>query len=381
MDFNLNDDQKALQGNITKFIEKECPLERSLKIDREGVYPFELHNQLAELGYFSIPFPRKYGGMELGNIEVVILMEELARRLLPLQMTYQVSVVVSGQTILKYGNEDQKSTFLPKIASGKTIFCIAYTEPNAGSDAGSITTTAAKEGNKYILSGQKIFITSADIADYAIISTRTNKEAPKHKGITTFILDLKLPGIKVNKIEKLGVSGGSYCEIFLEDVEVDENSVLGILDRGWEVKMAALEIDRICAAARWTGLGCEAINYALDYARKRVQFDRPIGSYQAIKNKFAEMHTYNEASRLLVYKAALLLDQKVKCTRESSVAKLFASQNVLKIVHEVMQIMGSYGYAMEYHAQKFLRDAQFATIGGGTSEIQKMIIAREMGLV
>ena len=380
MDFELSSEQRMLKESVADFMRNECPDELFRRMDEEAYYPHDLYQKLADLGFLGMSFPEAYGGDGMGCLESVIFQEELSRRLLPLQMVFQVSVVSSGMAIMDLGNEKQKEAYLRPILEGNINFCIAYTEPGAGSDAASVTTAGVADGDGYRITGQKTFITAPDISEYMIVSTRTDEEAPKQKGITAFIVDCKSEGVTINPIRKLGIKAVSYCDIFFDNVFVPSENIITGLNQGWPVVTHSLELDRIGAAARWLGISQESLNYALEYAKKRVQFGRPIGKFQSIREIFADMQTELDAARLLVYRAAHLFDRGKPCRREASMAKLFASELVVRLTRNMMQVLGGYSYAMEYHAQRYLRDCLFATIGAGTSQIQKMIIAQSMGL-
>ncbi len=380
MDFDLLADQEMLRESVVRFGRSECPDALFRKMDEEAYYPHELYAKLADLGYLGIPIPEQYGGSGLGCLSSAIFQEELSKRLLPLQMTFQVSILSAGMAILDLGTTEQKEKFLRPLAAGKINFAIAFTEPGAGSDAASIALAAVKDGNGFRLNGQKIFISAADISDYMIVSTRTDRARPKREGITAFIVDSKTPGIKINKISKLGVRANAYCEVFFEDALISEENILNGLNQGWAVVTHSLERDRIGAAARWVGISQEALDYAMNYARNRVQFGRKLSTLEWMRNLFAEMQTRIDAARLLTYRAAHLMDQNRPCRREASMAKLTASELVVELTRSMMQVLGGYSYAMEYHAQRYLRDSLFATIGAGTSQMQKLIIANDMGL-
>jgi alkylation response protein AidB-like acyl-CoA dehydrogenase len=380
MDFELSSAQKLVRGSIIEFVQKECPDELFEKMDEEEYYPDNLYKKLADLGFIGMPIPEEYGGSGMGWIESTIFNEETSKRLLALQMVFQVSVLAAGLAIADLGTEKQKETFLPPLAAADINFCIAYTEPDAGSDAASITAAAVPHGDGFLLSGQKTFITAADISDYMIVSTRTNDSVAKREGITAFIVDSKSEKIEINKIKKLGVKACPYSDVFFDGVYVPSENILNGLNRGWQVVTHSLEMDRVGAAARWVGIMQEALEYGLKYAKNRVQFDRPIGKYQLIREIFADLQTEIDAARLLTYRAALLMDQGKPCRKEASMAKLYASELVIKVTRNIMQIMGGYGYSMEYYAQRYLRDCLFGTVGAGTSQIQKLIIARDMGL-
>lgn len=380
MDFELTPEQQLLRDSVRRFVRAECPDALFRRMDEEAYYPHELYARLAELGFLGIPLPEQYGGSGAGCVAAAIFQEELSKRLLPLQMTFQVSILSAGMAILDLGTPAQKERFLRPLAAGKLNFAIAFTEPGAGSDAASIALAAAPADGGFRLTGQKIFISAADIADYLVVSARSDRAAAKREGITAFIVHTKAPGLTIRKIAKLGVKANAYCEIFFDGVPVAADDVLGGLNRGWAVVTHSLELDRIGAAARWVGLAQEALDYAMEYARNRSQFKRTISSFEWTRDLFAEMQTRVDAARLLTYRAARLMDQGRPCRKEASMAKLYASELVVELTRAMMQVLGGYSYAMEYHAQRFLRDCQFATIGAGTSQIQKLIIANEMGL-
>lgn len=380
MDLDFTPEQEMLRESVVRFMRGECSEELFRKMDEEAYYPHELYAKLAELGFLGIPFPEEYGGSAMGCVTSVIFQEELSKRLLPLQMTFQVSILTAGMAILDLGTKAQKEAFLRPLAAGEINFAIAFTEPAVGSDAASVSLAAAPDDEGFRLDGQKIFISAADISDYMIVSTRTDREAPKREGITAFIVDSKSPGLTIRKIKKLGVTANAYCEIFFDNVYVPTKNILKGLNQGWAVVTHSLELDRIGAAARWVGFSQEALDYGMDYAKNRKQFGRKISTFEWMRDLFADMQTKVDAARLLTYRAALLMDQNKPCRREASMAKLFASELVIELTRNMMQVLGGYSYAMEYHAQRYLRDCQFATIGAGTSQIQKLIIANEMDL-
>ena len=380
MDFSLTAEQEMLRDSVARFARAECTEELFRRMDEEAYYPHDLYRRMGELGFIGIPLPERYGGAGLGCVESALFQEELSKRLLPLQMSFQVSILAAGVAILDLGSEAQKQEFLPPLARGETRFSIAYTEPDAGSDAASIRTTATRVGDGFRIDGQKIFITGADIADHMLVSTRSNREVPDREGITAFIVDTKAKGVEVRPIPKLGVKASSYCAVFFDDVRVPMERVVGEVDRGWGVVSHSLELDRIGAAARWVGVGQEALDYGLAYASDRKQFGRSIGRFAEIREIFAQMQTELDAARLLTYRAAQMFDAGKECRKEASMAKLFASELVVRLTRNMMQVLGGYSYAMEYHAQRFLRDCQFATIGAGTSQIQRQIIGKAMGL-
>jgi acyl-CoA dehydrogenase len=380
MNLQFTPEQEMLRDSVIRFTRQECSEELFRRMDEEAYYPHELYRKLGGLGLLGIPLPAEFGGAGMGCVSSAIFQEELSKRLLPLQMTFQVSVLSAGVAIRDLGTAEQKARFLPPLARGEINFAIAFTEPNAGSDAAAISLAAVPAGGGFRLNGQKIFISAADISDYMVVSTRTDRKAPKREGITAFIVDSRSAGMRIAKIEKLGVKANAYCEVFFDDVHVPAENILNGLNQGWAVVTHSLELDRIGAAARWVGLAQEALDYAIGYARGRSQFGRKVASFEWARELFAEMQMNVEAAKLLTYRAAWLMDEGRPCRREASMAKLFASELVVDLSRRMMQVLGGYSYAMEYHSQRYLRDCLFATIGAGTSQIQKLIIANEMGL-
>lgn len=380
MDFEPTQEQRMLRDAARRFARAECDETLFRRMDEDEHYPDALYRRMGELGFLGVTLPERYGGSGLGCVASALFQEEISRRLLPLQMTYQISVLAAGGAILDLGSEAQKDAYLPGLARGELKFSIAFTEPGAGSDAASIALSARADGDGFRLSGQKVFITGADICDFMIVSTRTDTAAPPRDGISAFIVAAGSPGLEIRRIPKVGVKASSYCSVFFDDVYVPAEQVIGGVNRGWAVVTHSLELDRIGAAARWVGFGQEALDYAMDYARGRMQFGRPIARFPEIRERFADLQTELDAARLLAYRAAQLYDQGKPCRREASMAKLFASELVLRLTRDVMQVLGGYALSMEYHAQRFLRDCQFATIGAGTSQIQRQIIAKEIGL-
>jgi len=380
VNLQFSQEQEMLREQVIRFVRQECPEALFRRMDEEAYYPHELYAKLAELGFLGIPLPIEYGGSGMGCVSSAIFQEELSKRLLPLQMTFQVSILAAGMAILDLGTPAQKERFLPPLARGKINFSIAFTEPNAGSDAASISLAAVASDKGYRLNGQKIFISAADISNYMLVSTRTDRKASKREGITAFIVDSKSPGLTIRKISKLGMKANAYCEVFFDDVYVPAENMVGGLNRGWAVVTHSLERDRIGAAARWVGLAQEALDYAIGFARNRSQFGRKVSSFEWTRDLFAEMQTQVDAGKLLTYRAAQLMDEHKPCRKEASMAKLFASELVVDLSRRMMQVLGGYSYAMEYHSQRYLRDCLFATIGAGTSQMQKLIIANEMGI-
>jgi acyl-CoA dehydrogenase len=378
MDFILNEEQEMIKKSIREFMEKECPREYVREHDEQEKFPSDLFQKMARMGWLGLPFPEKYGGSGYGVMEVALLLEELGRAMRAAGTVYLVSVIFGGESILNFGNEDQKGLFLPKICRGEVKFALALTEPDSGSDAASLSTSAVLRGDNYFINGSKTFITGAMEADWLIVVARTDETVSKYEGITIFLVNRKTPGIEINKIRKLGVRAVDFNEISFDNAQVNKENILGILNKGWQHIQTTLEMERIGIAASSVGNAQLIVEDALQYSKKRMQFGKPIGKFQMIQKMLADMQTEVDAARLLTYRAAWMKDKGIYCLKEASMAKLFASDVCMRCAIQGMEILGGYGYTMEYDMQRYFRDAQQNKIGGGTSEIQRIIIAQEM---
>ena len=380
MDFSFTDEQESLRNHLRELLDEVCPPEYAERCDNEGTPPREAYQALAKHGWFGLILPSQYGGQDAGAVELAIMLEEIGRHFEELGMWVFRTLTYGGYAVMKHGTEAQKSALLPKVARGELSFCFGLTEPHAGSDAASISTRAVREGDEFVINGQKVFTSGMDISDYCLLVTRTATMEKKQQGITAFLVDTQLPGIDVRKIETLGQRAIKTTQVFYSDVRVPASAVLGTLDKGWESVDAYLWYERLCLSAARTGAASAAFEYALDYAKNRQQFGRPIGKFQAIAHKLADMKVMLEVSRVLVYRFAWLM-QEGKATRsDAAVLKLYTGEAYKAVSDMGLQILGGYGYCMEYPLQRFFRDSRLATIGAGTSEIQKNIIARGLGL-
>jgi butyryl-CoA dehydrogenase len=332
--------------------------------------------RLAELGLPSIKIPSEYGGQGLDNLSYIIALEEISRACASTALSYDAHML-TADTIEFGANEEQKRKFLPRLASGE-IGAFALSEPTAGSDAAAIKTIAEKKGEHYVLRGEKHFITNGAIAKIFVVFAKTAPEK-KARGISAFIVERDTPGLKIGKIEsKMGVRGSPTTQLFLDDVEVPAENLIGKENEGFKIAMQALDIGRIAIGGIALGLSKEAFSIALKYAQERVQFDQPIINFQAIQFMLAEMYVKIVAMEHLTYHAAWLADQGKLDPTRSAVAKLFASEAALDITDKAIQILGGIGYTREYPVERFHRDAKILTIGEGTTEIQKLVIARNI---
>jgi len=377
MDFRLTEEQKALKESIRHFAEKEIrPLIK--EADEKGEWPASLTRKLGEMGLLGIIIPPEYDGAGYSNVDYVLILEEISK------VDPSVGLVVAAHNSLccnhinLFGNETQKKRYLPRLVSGETLGAWALTEAGAGSDAAAIKTRAVRKGDYWVLNGSKMFITNGSLAQIAVVMAVTDPEKGR-QGISAFILEKGMKGFKVGKKEnKLGIRAADTAELIFEDVEVPADNLLGEEGTGYRAAMTVLDGGRVSIAAFSLGIAAGALEASLKYARERVQFDQPIINFQAIQWMLADGFTELEAARLLTLKAAYLEDQGKKIPKESAMAKLFASELAVRAASTAVQIFGGYGFTKDYPVEKFYRDAKLATIGEGTSEIQRWIIAQRI---
>ncbi len=386
MDFKLSEEQIGIKRMVREFAEKVIkPLVK--EYDEEEKYPPEsVIKQASEIGLVSLTMPKEYGGADLDHVSAAIIVEELSRVCVGFADAIAARTFGFG-IIQKYGTEEQKRKYLTPLAAGESAVASAITEPDAGSDIASIKTRAEEKNGYYVINGEKTFITNGTIADFLLVATKTAPEK-KHKGITIFIIDADQEGVQTRPLKKkLGVRASDTGAITFDDVKVPKEKILGEVNRGFYQFMEFLDIERMYIAAQAVGVAQGAFEAALKYSKERVQFGSPIFDFQAIQFKLVDMATEIEASRLLTYKAAALIDEKedsqeaadkAAMTQASSMAKLFASRTAVKCASEAVQIHGGYGLMGDYPVEKFYRDAKVLEIYEGTSEIQHLVIARQL---
>jgi len=378
VDFQFTDEQQQLRRSVREFAEGEIA-PHVMVWDEASRFPIEIIPKLAEMGLLGIIFPEKYGGAGLGYIEYVIAIEELSR------VDGSVGIIIAAHNslcsnhIFKFGTEAQKEKYLVPLARGEKIGAWSLTEPEAGSDAGGTRTTAKRDGEHWIINGAKTFTTNGHYADVCVAMAVTDKSKNSH-GISAFIVEKGTPGFRPGKKEnKLGLRASDTSEMILSDCRVPQQNLLGAEGEGFIGSLKILDGGRISIAALALGMAQGALDAAVKYAKQRKQFGQAISEFQAIQFKLADMATQVEAARLLVYQAAWLADSgAARFTRESSMAKLFASEVAVSVANECVQIHGGYGFIKDYPAEKFYRDVKLCTIGEGTSEIQKLVIARQL---
>ncbi len=377
MVFDLTEEQRMIQDMARNFAQKEV-LPKAAELDETGRFPEELVRKMGELGLMGMGVPEQYGGAGMDTICYVLAMEEISRACASTGVIMSVNNSLVCDPILKFGSEEVKKKYLVPLASGKKLGCFGLTEPGAGSDAGSQKTTAVLSGDHYIVNGTKNFITNGPQADCCVLFTMTDKEK-QHKGITAFVVDMKWPGVTVGKHEKkLGIKASATSSLVFEDVKVPAGNMLGKVGDGFKVAMATLDGGRIGIAAQALGIARASLEDALAYAKERKQFGQPIANFQAIQWMIADMATEIDAARLLTFRAAWLKDRKARHSKESSMAKLYASEAAMRAGIKGIQIHGGYGYIKEYPAERHFRDAKITEIYEGTSEIQRLVIASAM---
>ncbi|HOB87046.1 MAG TPA: acyl-CoA dehydrogenase [Bacillota bacterium] len=378
MDFSLSEEQLMIRETVREFVRKElAPVAADL--DREGRFPEEIIRRMAELDLFGLPFSEEYGGTGDGYLAYVLAVEEISRACASTGITYAAHCSIGTGPIYLFGTEEQKRRWVVPCARGEMLAAFGLTEPDAGSDAGATRTTAVLKGDYWVINGSKCFITNASRAGVAVI-TAVTEPGRGTAGISSFIVPTDTPGFKVSPpYEKLGLRASDTAEIILEEVRVPRENLLGERGRGFKQFLEVLDGGRISIGALSVGIAQACLDAALAYAKERVQFGRPISKFQAIQFKLADMSTAIELARLAVYRAAWLKDQGLPFTREAAMAKLFASETAVKAALEAVQIFGGYGYIKDYPVERYLRDAKLMVIGEGTSEVQRLVIARQLG--
>ncbi len=380
MDFTFTEEQALLRDSVRTMLDRIATPEYVRRCDAEPCYPYELYAACVDMGLLSLPFPESVGGLGGTVIDFAIVSEELGRKSYDFLGAYGVSIF-NGLNILHHGTEAQKKHWLPKLLSGEIRMSISMTEPGAGSDAGAMRTTARLDGEHWVINGQKVFSTGAGARDNVInLYARTRSDGPHQNGISLFLVDNDMPGITLRKLDTLGRRSLGTYEIFLDDVRVPAERLVGEAHRGWSYLLAGLRLERLMTTAGYCGAAQSVVDQALQYAKERKQFGRPIGSFQSIAHMLADMQTAVEASKLMLWRAAWQLQRGEDALMAISQAKLFGSETYAAVANQGMQILGGYGYMMEYDMQRHYRDARSTTITAGTSQMQRNLIAGLMGL-
>ena len=378
MNFDLTQEQQMIQRTIREFAQ-EVVAPGALDRDRNKSFPKEEFKQLAELGMMGLPFSEEYGGAGADTTSFAIVTEELSRACGSTGITYSAHISLGGAPIHMFGTEEQKQKYMPQICSGESFGAFGLTEPNAGSDAGGTQTTAKESGDDFVINGNKSYITNASYAKYLALTAITGMKDGQ-KEISAIIVPTDAEGFKIiDNYEKMGLHSSNTTELVLEDVKVPQENLLGKKGEGFRQFLMTLDGGRIGIGAMAVGIAQGAYERALSYSKERHQFGRPLSSFQVTQFKLADMAMKIELARTMVYKAAWLKDQGRKFSKEASMAKLYASEICMEVCDEAIQIHGGYGYMREYHVERYMRDAKLLEIGEGTSEVQRMVISREIG--
>jgi acyl-CoA dehydrogenase len=378
MEFELKEDHRIMRDMAREFAANELA-PRATRHDREERIDPDLFGMMGEMGFFGLSIPEQYGGFDAGTLALAIVLEELNHACASTGVTVSVHASLVCTPIVKFGTEEQKAYWLPKLAAGELIGAYSLTEAGAGSDAAALSSTAVRDGDEWVLNGTKLFVTTGEQAGLVIGYFRTDPEAPKARGISAFLVDAKTPGYRVGKKErKTGLRGSSTTELVFENCRVPADALLGELNRGFQIAMDTLDGGRIGIAAQALGIGRACLEASLKYSREREQFGKPIGRFQAVQWKLADMATRLDAARLLTHRAAWVRDRGEPCGMQAAQAKLAASTTANFCADECLQIHGGAGYTDDFHVERLFRDARITEIYEGATDIQRLVIARQL---
>jgi len=380
LDFEPTNEQRMMRAAIERLVQRLCPVDKVREWDRDGVFPEGVYQAMVEAGLVAMVVPSRYGGLGSSMMDCTILFEEVARP--SVDFATRIGLQAWGSMILAdFASEDLRTEILPQVVQGKLKLSFSLTEPGAGSDAASLTTAAHREGDGWVLRGQKVFSSGAHAPDnMMIVAARTSRHENRHEGISLFLVPNTLTGITINRLDVIGRRILGLTEIFFDEVRISSRFLIGEEGKGWGYIGRHFERERITLAANYIGCARSAFDEALAYARERRQFGRPIGQFQAVAHSLADMATELEAGRWMTAVAAWRYDQGHPCRKEATMAKLYVSEMLQRVTAAGMQILGGHAYTTDHSIQRHWRDARNATVGGGTSQIQRQLIARELGL-
>lgn len=386
MDFGLTEEQELLRDTARAFVARTCPPEVAKAWDDTEMPPTELNAAFAAMDWFGLPFPEEYGGAGATPLELVIVAEELGKASLDVAMCLSGRLIPT-LTLFEFGDEEQKRALVPQLVRGERNYAVAISEPDAGSDAAALRTTAdhhdgaGERDGHFVVNGQKMWCTGAGLPDTTILMyVRTDRDAPKHRGISALLVDPEAPGVTLRRIPTLARHILGTYEVYLDDVVVPGDAIVGELHDGWRVMLSSLELERIVLSAGYVGAAQSTLDLAVAYAKERKQFDRPIGTFQSLAHVIADLQTDVDSARLLTQRAAWLRGQGIECHREASMAKVKGSETYVNAARWGMQIMAGHGFATESVMSFRYRESIVATISGGTSQIQRNAISRDLGL-
>jgi len=378
--FGLSEEQRMMRDSVIALCERHLPWDRIRKMDEAREFPHEAYQALAEAGYLGLFYPEALGGMGGSHKDLTVLLETLGYYYTGIAQAVTTTLIYAGMHVVKFGSPELQQQIVPQIIAGKVKLALAMSEPGTGSDVAGIRTTAIREGDEYVLNGNKVWITCAHVADYLVVIAKTDPGAGRHQGMSTLLVDAKAPGVTIRPLPMLGRRTTHANEIFLENVRIPASHLIGGEGQAWRNIMKCLGVERLGLAAISAGHCFKITEYARDYAKERIQFDQPISSFQVIQHKLVNMAIMAETARQSVYRVADLLDGGELAIEETSMAKIICTENNFRCADEGLQILGGAGYSMEYDMQMFFRDSRVGPIGGGSNEIQRNVLAKRMGL-
>ncbi len=379
--FGLTEEQKIVRSSVLELLERKLPWSKIRELDEAGEFPHEAYDALAEAGFMGMLYPEEYGGMAGSHKDFTALIETLGYYYTGVAQAYMTTVIYAGMHVVKYALPEVKQDLIPKIINGKVKLALAMSEPGTGSDVAGIKTKAIRDGNDYVINGQKIWITCAHVADYIVVVCKTDPSADRHKGISVLLVNAKAPGVTIRPLKMLGRRTTHANEVFFDNVRTPAAYLLGDENAAWKNLMKCLAVERLSLAGISAGHCFKITDYAADYARNRIQFGQPITAFQAVSHKLVDMAIMSETARQAAYRAAELLDGGQDAVKEVSMAKIICTDNNFRCADLGLQVMGGAGYSTEYDMQMFFRDARVGPIGGGSNEIQRNVIAKVMGLI
>ncbi|WP_433496589.1 acyl-CoA dehydrogenase family protein [Sphaerimonospora sp. CA-214678] len=378
MDFTISGEHQQFRRTLREFFEAEAPVDVVARFDREEEFNSELYRKAAELGLCGMAFGEEYGGSAADQISICIAVEEIARASAALAYAWLPTATFCAKGVYHFGTEEQKKEILPQVAAGTMRMAMGLTEPEAGSDLTHLSTRAVRDGDDFVITGQKVFTTGADTADYIFAFVRTDPDAPASRGMSVLLVPRDAEGLTVRPLRKLAGQATHTCEVFLHDVRVPKENLVGELGDGASIIFQLLDAERIYVGAEGTGLGQGALDMALKYAKERVQFGKPIIEHQAVGHMLADMAMDVQTARLITWQAAWLLEQGLDCRLEASMAKVYGSEAGTRCAARGMQILGGYSYMVEYGMERYWRETKLYEIAGGTNQIMRNVIARQL---
>ena len=377
--FGLSEQQLMVRRNVLELIDRTLPWPLIRELDEASEFPHAAYNALAEAGYLGIFYPEEFGGMAGSHKDFVAFIETLGYYYTGIAQAVMTSVVYAGMHVVKFASPEVKKEIVPKIVNGKAKLALAMSEPGTGSDVAGIKTTAVREGDDYVLNGQKVWITCAHVADYIVVVCKTDPAAARHGGMSILLVNAKAPGVRIRPLKMLGRRTTHANEVFFDNVRTPASHILGKENAAWKNLMKCLAFERMTLAAISAGHCFKITDYATDYAKNRIQFGQPITNFQAVSHKLVDMAIMSETARQSVYRVADLLDGGQDAIKEVSMAKIICTDNNFKCADLGLQVMGGAGYSTEYDMAMFFRDSRVGPIGGGSNEIQRNVIAKQLG--